>query len=189
MTQGLTIWISGLPGTGKTTIAEILEEELLERGVAVESLASEEIQEVMFPDLGESIEDQNILIERQGMIANLMARNNILVICASVLPFRLPEADRPEVGDFIEVFCRCSLEELLNRNEDKDKISELHSSYREPQQSEVLLDVDKKDENQCVSDIVKTLEIMDLIPKTEGDDYSETDEEAVKKRLKDLGYI
>jgi adenylylsulfate kinase len=65
----------------------------------------------------------------------------------------------------------------------------VNAPYEEPVNPEILLEADKEDVEQCTKKILRTLELLEWIPKVAGSDYNEEEEEKITKRLKDLGYI
>lgn len=85
--KGATIWMTGLSGAGKSTIAEALTKRLQSEGRAVEILDGDEIREYLSKGLGFSREDRDTNIRRIGFVASLLARNGVLVISAAIAPF------------------------------------------------------------------------------------------------------
>src|ERR687885_1831239 len=77
--RGFTLWFTGLSGSGKTTISEIVEKELRERGYRVEVLDGDVVRTNLSKGLGFSREDRNINILRIGFVAHLLSRNGVAV--------------------------------------------------------------------------------------------------------------
>lgn len=103
--RGCVIWFTGLSGAGKTTIAQVLKDELIERGQKVEVLDGDVVRENLSKGLGFSKEDRDLNIARIGFVAHLLARNGVKVICAAISPYRESrDRVRQLVGDFIEVY-------------------------------------------------------------------------------------
>ncbi|HEX2259944.1 MAG TPA: adenylyl-sulfate kinase [Actinomycetota bacterium] len=103
--RGCVIWFTGLSGAGKTTIAQVLKDELIQRGQKVEILDGDVVRENLSKGLGFSKEDRDLNISRIGFVAHLLARNGVKVICAAISPYREPrDKVRQLVGDFIEVY-------------------------------------------------------------------------------------
>jgi adenylylsulfate kinase len=103
--RGCVIWFTGLSGSGKSTIAEALKGELLQRGQNVEVLDGDVVRENLSKGLGFSKEDRDLNIARIGFVAHLLARNGVKVICAAISPYRESrDRVRELVGDFIEVY-------------------------------------------------------------------------------------
>ena len=119
--KGLVIWLTGLSGAGKTTLARSLSGQLAAAGLLVETLDGDEVRENLSRGLGFSQEDRNTNINRIGFVARLLARNGVVVLGAAISPYRQSRDDvrsRIEADDvrFIEVFVRCPLETLIQRD-------------------------------------------------------------------------
>jgi adenylyl-sulfate kinase len=119
--KGLVIWLTGLSGAGKTTLARALSHELRTAGLRVETLDGDEVRENLSRGLGFSEQDRNTNIRRIGFVARLLARNGVVVLGAAISPYRQSRDDvRHWIEDddvrFIEVFVRCPLETLVERD-------------------------------------------------------------------------
>ncbi len=175
MAQGFTLWLTGLPGSGKTEIAIRVEESLLERGLDAERLDEGEIREQFLPGLGSEKEASEGLVRLLGHVCNLLTRNGAIAVASSVSPDQATRNEvRSQIGTFVEVYV---------------KSSAVDASYEEPIQPEILIDGGSEDVEASTRTVLKTLEILGLIPKGAGSDYDEAEEEKITKRLKDLGYI
>ncbi|QDQ14362.1 adenylyl-sulfate kinase [Streptomyces spectabilis] len=84
---GATVWLTGLPSAGKTTIAHELARALRERGRAVEVLDGDEIREFLSAGLGFSRADRDTNVQRVGFVAELLARNGVLALVPVIAPF------------------------------------------------------------------------------------------------------
>lgn len=84
---GATIWLTGLPSSGKTTVATALAQRFGESGVAAEILDGDAVRPVLSPELGYSRADRDANVARIGWVAALLARHGVLVIAAVVSPF------------------------------------------------------------------------------------------------------
>jgi len=117
MTKGVTVWFTGLSGSGKTTIAKRVESILHERGVLVERLDGDVVRQSLTRDLGFSKEDRDKNIERVTFVAKLLTRNGVVVLTAFISPYRaMREASRREIGEFLEVYVEAPMETLLERD-------------------------------------------------------------------------
>lgn len=85
---GRTIWLTGLPSAGKSTIANLVAEELRRRGEPVEVLDGDVVRTYLSKGLGFSKEDRDENIRRIGFVAHLLARHSITVIVAAISPYR-----------------------------------------------------------------------------------------------------
>jgi len=110
-TNGVIIWLTGLSGVGKTTIANRLKDIISQRDLNVEVLDGDVIRTNLSQGLGFSKSDRDINIRRVGYVANLLSRNGVIVIVAVISPYR---AVRDEVkassNNFMEVYVNAPLE-------------------------------------------------------------------------------
>jgi adenylylsulfate kinase len=115
--RGAVIWFTGLSGSGKTTIAHIVEDKLLEAGVPIEILDGDVVRENLSKGLGFSKEDRDINIRRIAFVAHLLQRNGVFVITAAISPYRsVREEARAMIKDFVEVFADAPLEVCEGRD-------------------------------------------------------------------------
>ena len=198
--KGFTLWFTGLSGSGKSTLARRVEEVLLERGMRVEVLDGDVIRTNLSKGLGYSKEDRDTNIRRIGFVCNLLTRNDVVAIAAAIAPYdEIRKENRGLIGNYVEVYCKCPIDELVKRDVKglyakamKGEISNftgVSDPYEEPLDAEVIVETDKETEEESSSKIVKTLELTGYIPADETSDYSNEEEEEIKARLKDLGYI
>ena len=119
--EGMVVWLTGLSGAGKTTLARSLATELRAAGVRVETLDGDEVRENLSRGLGFSQEDRDTNIRRIGFVARLLARNRVVVLGAAISPYQRSRDDvrrsiEREGVRFIEVFVRCPLDTLIKRD-------------------------------------------------------------------------
>jgi bifunctional enzyme CysN/CysC len=108
--QGLTIWFTGLSGSGKTTICQAVATELLARGLRVEVIDGDMIRNHLCKDLGFSKRDRDENIRRIAFIAQLLTRNGIVVLVSAISPYREARDEaRRTIGDFMEVYVDANL--------------------------------------------------------------------------------
>ncbi|MCJ2540725.1 MAG: adenylyl-sulfate kinase [Candidatus Thermoplasmatota archaeon] len=116
-TRGVTVWMTGLPGSGKTTIALVLEKKLRAMGRNIEILDGDEVRKGLSSDLGFSKEDRQRHAKRVTYVAKVLTRNEVIVLVGLISPFRaFRQYARDEIGEFIEVFVDTSLEECIERD-------------------------------------------------------------------------
>lgn len=198
--KGFTLWFTGLPSSGKSTLARRVEEILLERGLNVEVLDGDEVRETMSKGLGFSKVDRDTNIRRIGFVAKLLSRNNVVAITAAISPYQDTRDEmRKAIGRFVEVYVKCPIDVLKERDVkglykkalagEIKHFTGVDDPYEAPVRPEILIDSDKESVDESVAKIIRTLEVMELIPRGAGPDYSASDEEAIKTRLRDLGYI
>src|SRR4028118_1145674 len=116
--RGFTLWFTGLSGSGKTTISQIVEHELRERGRHVEVLDGDIVRTNLSKGLTFSRDDRNINVLRIGFVANLLTRNGVGVIVSAISPFKeVRDQVRRNVGEgFIEVFVDAPLDVCADRD-------------------------------------------------------------------------
>jgi adenylylsulfate kinase len=119
VSDGRTLWLTGLPSAGKSTIAEIVAADLRERGERVEVLDGDIVRQYLSKGLGFSKEDRDENIRRIGFVAALLARNGVTVIVAAISPYR---EVRDEVralhgaGEFVEIHVATPVEVCAERD-------------------------------------------------------------------------
>jgi len=198
--KGFTIWFTGMSGAGKSTLARALEGVLLERGVNVEVLDGDEVRENLSKGLGFSKEDRDTNIRRIGYVCRLLSRNGACAISAAISPYAaIRDELRASIDNFVEVYVQCPVEVLTERDTkglykkalagEIKNFTGISDPYEAPTNAEVVVNTDKETEDESLAKIIGTLEVLNLIPRVEGSDYSAEEEDAIKTRLRDLGYI
>jgi adenylyl-sulfate kinase len=115
--RGFTIWFTGLPCSGKSTLARKLARKLLRRGRRVEVLDGDLVRQSLSYGLGFNREDRDRNIQRVAFVANLLARNGVVVIVAVVSPYRAARDEaRRSLQRFFEVHVDCPVSECERRD-------------------------------------------------------------------------
>lgn len=115
--KGFVVWMTGLSGAGKTTIAMNLIGKLRARGVLFERLDGDVVRQSLTSDLGFSKDDRRKNIERVTFVAKLLSRNGIGVICSFISPYQsVRDYVRANTTNFIEVFVDVPLEVAIDRD-------------------------------------------------------------------------
>ena len=177
--QGLTIWFTGLSGSGKSTIAHALVERLAEYGRNVAFLDGDEIRTHLSKGLSFSKDDRDTNIHRVGYVAGLLAAQGGTTICSVISPYRAPRenARKSSHGNFVEVFCNTPIEVCETRDvkglyakaraafaEGKSiGFTGVDDPYEAPRNPEVTLDTSRITVDQCVVQIVAKLKQLGYI--------------------------
>jgi adenylylsulfate kinase len=165
---GFTAWFTGIPCSGKTTIADRVAEILREKGYNVERLDGDIVRKGLTSDLGFSKEDRDENIKRVTFVAKLLTRNGVAVLATFVSPYRERRAKtRQEIGSFVEVYTRCPVEVCMVRDVkgmyEKALAGEIKNftgvddPYEEPENPELILDTDKESIDECAQRVLEKL--------------------------------
>jgi sulfate adenylyltransferase len=177
--QGLTIWFTGLSGSGKSTIAHGLVERLAEYGRNVAFLDGDEIRTHLSKGLGFSKEDRDTNIHRVGYVAGLLAAQGGTTICSVVSPYRAPRdhARTLSRGNFVEIFCDTPID-ICETRDVKGLYAKARAAvaggkglgftgvddpYEPPTNPEVTLDTSRLGVAECVEVIVGKLKELGFI--------------------------
>jgi len=178
MSRGFVVWLTGLPASGKTTIARELEKVLRLEGFKVELLDGDEVRRWLSPEAGFSREDRERHLRRVAYVSKLLARNGVAVIASFVSPYRGIRGEARRVVEneglkFVEVYVKCSLEECVRRDPKglytkalRGEISNMtgvQDIYEEPLNPEVVVDSEKMKPDECVKRIVEKLKALKLL--------------------------
>lgn len=167
--RGFTLWFTGLSGAGKSTLARALSEILRSKERNVEILDGDEVRENLSKGLGFSREDRDTNIRRIGYVCHLLSRNGVVAISAAISPFReVRDENRRRIGSFIEVFVKCPLEVLIQRDvkglykkalagQIKDFTGVSHP-YEEPLNPEIVVDTSSEKVDDSLKKILDYLE-------------------------------
>ena len=176
MHQGVTLWFTGLSGAGKSTLANKIAEELRQRKVRVEILDGDEVRTNLSKGLGFSKEDRDTNIKRIGYVCKLLTRNGVVAISAAISPYReVRDANRQEIGRFVEIYVECSIEELTKRDVkglykkalagEIKNFPGISDPYEPPLKPEIAIDSGKQTVEESLAAILSYLEQHEFIPK------------------------
>jgi adenylylsulfate kinase len=114
---GFTVWLTGMLGTGKSTITAYVAARLRQVGRNVEVLDEKELADELWQGTGDTKEDRNLVVKRMGYVANLLSRNDVAVLVAAVSPYKAArEENRRIIGRYLEVYVDCPTEKLIQRD-------------------------------------------------------------------------
>lgn len=173
--MGFTLWFTGLPGSGKTTVAEIIKKKFLEKGMVVELIESDDIAKYYkglfnFDSLG-----RNVIVRNMAVCAELLNKNGVKVIATSTTPLKKDrDSVRAVISSLILIHCNASEKTARMRDPkglykmaDKGIISDFPGPgglYEPPLDAEIELDTDGLDKNQSVENLLMELSKLGLIP-------------------------
>ncbi len=180
--RGFTLWFTGLSGSGKTAIAKEVEQELRKRGLKVERLDGDTVRQGLTRDLGFSKEDRDKNIERVTFVAKLLTRNGVAVLCSFISPYReRRNLSRQEIGEFIEVYVECPLEECIRRDVkgmyaraiagEIPNFTGISDPYEPPENPEIICHTAQETLEESVAKVMAYLEERGYVPsvgKTQG---------------------
>ncbi|MCY8934875.1 adenylyl-sulfate kinase [Bacillus atrophaeus] len=166
--QSSILWLTGLSGSGKSTIANAAARELFEQGYQVVVLDGDNIRHGLNNDLGFSDEDRKENIRRIGEVAKLFVQQGTIVITAFISPFR---EDREQVrqlvdeGEFHEIYIKCDLDICEQRdpkglykkarNGEIPFFTGIDSPYEEPEAPELVLDSGQNEREECKKQLIE----------------------------------
>jgi adenylyl-sulfate kinase len=177
--KGFTLWLTGLSGAGKTTLAEKIAPELRARGVGVEILDGDEVRTNLSKGLGFSKADRDTNIRRIGYVCRLLSRNGVAVISAAISPY---SAVRDEVrqqveqdgAEFIEVFVKCPIDVLAERDVkglyrralagELEGFTGVSDPYEPPANPDLVIESDRESVEFSAEKIIGELERRALVP-------------------------
>lgn len=173
--KGFCLWFTGLSGSGKSTLSRMLEPELRKRGCKVEILDGDEVRENLSKGLGFSKEDRDTNIRRIGYVAKLLSRNGVIVMTAAISPYEeVRNQCRAMIGDFVEIYTECSIEELTRRDVkglyakalsgEIKNFTGISDPYEAPENPEIQVNSEAQAPEESLAKILEYLESQGLIP-------------------------
>lgn len=174
---GFCLWFTGLSGSGKSTVAATVIDELRRRGHAAELLDGDEVRENLSKGLGFSKEDRDTNTRRIGWVARVLARNGVVSVTAAISPYReLRDEIRATIDHFVEVFVDTPLEvceerdvqglyEKARRGE-IPQFSGISDPYEPPLAPEVRVLTHDRDAEASAAQVIGYLEEAGLTPRS-----------------------
>jgi adenylyl-sulfate kinase len=183
--RGFTVWFTGLSGSGKSTVAEMLYHEFQARGMKTEILDGDVVRQNLSKGLGFSKEDRDTNIRRIGFVAELLTRNGVATICCPISPYKAVRDEvRAQIGAFVEVYVHATLEELANNRDPKGLYKKamageitgftgVDDPYEPPEDPELVLDTMTEEPEESLANVLAKLKelgyIDDATPMVTGD--------------------
>ena len=173
--KGFTLWFTGLPCSGKTTLADAVADDLRTRGMKVERLDGDIVREGLTRDLGFSKEDRAMNIERVTFVAKLLTRNGVAVLCTFVSPYNsIRRKSCEEIGEYILVDVKATPEICAERDIKgmwaKAKAGEIKNftgyddPYEEPDNAQITVDTNKENVEESKKIVIDWLDKNGYLP-------------------------
>jgi adenylylsulfate kinase len=183
--KGFTVWFTGLSGSGKSTIAEMLYHELRARELKTEILDGDVVRQNLSKGLGFSKEDRDTNILRIGFVADLLTRNGVATICCPISPYKAArDAVRAQIGEFVEIYVHATVEEIAANRDPKGLYKKalageitgftgVDDPYEAPEHPELVVDTMVETPEESLRRVMATLQelghIQDATLLVEGD--------------------
>lgn len=175
--EGWCIWVTGLPGSGKSTVAKALLKKLDEQSIQTQIVSSDMLRKVVTPVPKYTEEERNMVYGAIVFVAKLLTQNGVnVIIDATGNRRKYRDQARKEIPKFMEAYIRCPLEICIQRETKRKEYAHapkgiykkaftsgsttvpgVGAPYEEPLQPEVTVDSDRLDPDQCAQKILKTL--------------------------------
>lgn len=167
--SGFAIWLTGLPSSGKTTLAYTLKELLMERGIAVQILDSDDLRKTLIPQPAYSTVERDWFYRRLVYLAEQLTQDGKNVIISATAHRKICRTwARNSIKQFMEVYVRCSLNTCMARDQkgiyakgmsdQSTTVPGLQVSYEIPETPEVVVDTEQRSPEECAQQILFRLE-------------------------------
>jgi adenylyl-sulfate kinase len=175
MKQEFTVWFTGLPSSGKSTLAGLLQQRIRDRGFPVMVLDGDEVRTWLTAGLGFSREDRDENIRRISHLALFQNRASVITITAAISPYRgARERARELIGRFLEVYVDCPLAVCEERDVkglykkarrgEVQHFTGVSDPYEPPTAPDLVLRTDLESKEQCVARIIERVEQLGYLP-------------------------
>jgi adenylylsulfate kinase-like enzyme len=194
-----TLWFTGLHGTGKTTLAQLVQKALIARGYKVEIIDTQSLSHWLKNELHI---DENIRVDSRNLtpsydafvtyICTLLARNGIITIASSVSPYHEARIHaREQISHFIEIYLHCPNEARLQRLHASERNTDIGEGiYQPPTTAEISLNTSLESPEHSALHILAYLEQYSYItPLWEKLEQEDEEIATIKARLQSLGYL
>lgn len=176
--QGFVVWMTGLSGAGKTTIALEILRQLENRNLRLERLDGDVVRQSLTKDLGFTAEDRAKNIERVTFVAKLLSRNGVGCICSFISPYQaVRDHVRAETTNFLEVFVDAPLEVVMDRDVkglyekaiagEIPNFTGISDPFEAPENADIHLRTDRETVAESAAKVIAELEVRGLIPVAE----------------------
>jgi adenylylsulfate kinase len=173
--MSFAVWLTGLPSSGKSTLAGLLAKKLQQVGLKVEVLDADAIRPLLWPELGFSRKDRDENVRRLSILAQMLVRSGVVAVVAAISPYREGRAlARSLIGPFVEVYLACPVEECIRRDSrglyrralsgEIPHFTGVSDPYEPPDTPDVAVRTDQESPEKSAGKIIETLSRSGLIP-------------------------
>jgi adenylyl-sulfate kinase len=198
--RGFTLWFTGLPCSGKSTLAQLVAAQLADRGRGVEVLDGDIVRQNLTKGLGFSKEDRDENIRRIGFVCGLLSKHGAVAISAAISPYRAVRDDvRSRIENFIEVFVDTPLEVCIQRDVkgmykkalagQMKNFTGIDDPYEVPPNPELTIKTANETAEKSAARVLQYLEARGLIDPLAVARYGSEESEEVRANLARAGYI
>ncbi len=168
------IWLTGIPGSGKTTLALELQKFYEQNDLPIEILDGDEIRKTLSKDLGFSPEDRKEHNRRVIFVAQILAKNGVTTIVPLISPYRETRAfARKEIPNFVEIWIKASVDECIKRDPkglykkaiagEIKNLTGLQAPYEEPENAELIIDTEAQTVEESIKQIISKLKKLEYL--------------------------
>jgi len=173
--KGFTAWFTGLSGSGKSTIAEMLYHELKARGLKTEILDGDVVRQNLSKGLGFSKEDRDTNIRRIAFVADLLTRNGVATICCPISPYKQTRDEARElIGNFVEIYVHATVDEIAANRDPKGLYKKalageitgftgVDDPYEVPENPELVVDTENESPEESLQHVLSALQRLGYI--------------------------
>lgn len=172
--KGFTVWFTGLPSAGKTTLAQLLADELTKRGHEVEVLDGDALRRQLSRGLGFTKQDRDENIRRVGFVCRLLTRHGTVAIAAAISPYRAVRDEvRAGIGNFVEVYVQTSLQTCIQRDVkglykkalagEIKGFTGVDDPYEPPANPELTIETEREEPKESLFRILRRLEELGYV--------------------------
>jgi adenylylsulfate kinase len=167
---GFTLWLTGLSGAGKTTVAQAVATHLQEKErMKVQLLDGDLLREVINQDLGFSREDRFRNVERAAFIAHLLNTHGVIVLASFITPYQeMRDYCRRNIADYLEVYVKCPLSHCIRRDVkglykralagEIPHFTGVNDPFEEPANPDLILETDQESPEESMKRVLSFLE-------------------------------
>lgn len=177
--KGFTVWFTGLPSAGKSTLAALLADELRRREHEVELLDGDAARQHLSKDLGFTKQDRDENVRRIGFVCGLLTTHGVVALVAAISPYRRARDEvRKSIGDFVEVYVKASIETCMERDVkglykkalagEIKGFTGVDDPYEPPLKPDLTIETDAESPKESLASILRGLEELGYVSPVPG---------------------